>query len=181
MISTTNVKHTYDGNDNTTTFAYTFEGVESTSEIVVYLVADPDSPEDVEILSPSLYTVQLTQMRVLYPLSGPPLPTGQQLVVSREVDLTQEVDLVNGGPLDSEVIEAALDKLTKGQQQLSERIERTIAAPIYVDGEVGDLGDIITSVNADATTAADAAATATAAADEIVSSALINSIIFGGG
>lgn len=179
MISTENISHLYDGNDVTTTFAYTFEGVIAAEEIVVTLIADPAHPEDAVILDSSLYTVQLTQMRVLYPLTGSPLATGAQLSISREVDFKQEVDLVNGGPYDAEVIEGALDKLAKGQQQLDARIERTLGAPIYVDGVVGDLGVIILAVNDARDDAEAASAAATAAVEGGRRSAVINAIIFG--
>lgn len=181
MISTTNTKHTYDGNDITTSFPWTFEGVISSDEIKVYLVEDPDAAEDGVLVDPSLYTVSLTAQTVTYSPSGSPLVTGAQVVISREIDLTQERDLVNGGPYDAEEIEAAFDKLTKGQQQLSARIERTLAAPIYVNGEVGDLGVIITAVNADMTAAAASAAAAAAALATIEDTSIINAIIFGGG
>lgn len=180
MISTTNLSHLYDGNGVTTTFAYTFEGVVAASEIVVTLIEDPDAPEDAVELDSSLYTVQLSQMRVLYPLTGSPLASPSQIQIERRVSLTQEVDLVNGGPYDAEVIEGALDKLAKAQQQLDARIERTLAAPLYVDGVLGDLGAIITSVNAAKDDAEAAAADALASVEAGRRSAIINAIIFGG-
>jgi hypothetical protein len=179
MISTENISHLYDGNDVTTIFAYTFEGVISADEIVVTLIEDPDAPEDAVTLDSSLYTVQLTQSRVLYPLTGSPLATGAQLSISRNVDYKQEVDLVNGGPYDAEVIEGALDKLAKGQQQLAAQIGRALTAPIYVDGVVGDLGGIILAVNGAREDAEDAATAAAAAVESGRRTAVINAIIFG--
>lgn len=180
MISTENTFHLYDGDDNVTTFAFTFDGVESSDDIKVSLIEDPTAPEDAEELDSTLYTVQVTQMRVLYPLSGPPLATGAQLLIERRVDLKQETDLIEGGAYSAETIERAFDKLTIAQQYLQSQIDRVVAAPIYVDGAVGDLGEIITGINAAATDAAASAVEAALAVTNGRRTAIINAIIFGG-
>ncbi len=63
-----------------------------------------------------------------------PLAVGLQLVITRDVPATQEVDLENQGAFLAEVIEAALDKAIMLIQQEGERSDRTVTLPVTSDG-----------------------------------------------
>lgn len=71
------------------------------------------------------------------------LPTTHQVIILREVAITQETDYVAGDAFPAETHEAALDKLTFITTQLSERIDRTVK---FQEALASDLpGDITAS------------------------------------
>ena len=53
------------------------------------------------------------------------LPSGSKLVISREMDLLQEVDYIENDPFPAETHEQSLDRLTMISQQLQEQINRS--------------------------------------------------------
>ena len=67
-----------------------------------------------------------------------PYSNGDQLVISREMQLTQETDYTENDPFPAETHENALDKLTMIAQQLDEKIGRNLTVPI-TDSNPGDL------------------------------------------
>jgi len=67
-----------------------------------------------------------------------PYSNGDQLVIAREMELTQETDYTENDPFPAETHENALDKLTMIAQQLDEKIGRNLTVPI-TDSEPGNL------------------------------------------
>jgi hypothetical protein len=118
----------YNGNGTTTVFSYTFE-VQDEAHLVVTL-ADAAGVETVQVLN-TQYTVsgvgnanggQITM------LIAPPV--GVTLTISRDIPITQEVDLENRRSVAPEVLEDAYDKLTQIAQDLSEQVGRAIKTGI---------------------------------------------------
>ena len=114
----------YSGNGTTTVFSYTFE-VQDETHLVVTL-ADASGVETVQVLNTD-YTVsgvgnanggQVT-------MSAAPA-VGYTLTLSRNIPITQEVDLENRRSVAPEVLEDAYDKLTQIAQDLSEQVGRAV-------------------------------------------------------
>jgi hypothetical protein len=122
----------YSGNGTTTVFSYTFE-VQDEAHLVVTL-ADADGIETVQVLNTD-YTVsgvgnanggQIT-------MTTAPAST-YTLTLSRNVPITQEVDLENRRSVAPEVLEDAYDKLTQIAQDLSEQVGRAIKISVTEGG-----------------------------------------------
>lgn len=62
------------------------------------------------------------------------LPSGYEVTILREVELTQELDLDNSGGWFPDAHEAAYDKLTMAAQQLDERVGRALRVPASFGG-----------------------------------------------
>lgn len=67
---------------------------------------------------------------VEYPLSGPALTTSYDIVILRDLQYTQEVDLENQGALLPESIEIGLDTLVMQIQQVAEQLSRTLVMSV---------------------------------------------------
>lgn len=130
MIGSSENRITYNGNGVATEFGYSFKILEKT-DINVVLV-DPDLKETVLTKD---YFVDMEKSVVFYPSyspgADPPeaerppiLPEGWQLVLYREVPITQESQFDPHWPFN--VIETALDKLTIICQQLWDGVTRAI-------------------------------------------------------
>ena len=130
MIGNSENRIIYNGNGVATEFGYSFKILEKT-DINVVLV-DPDLNETALTKD---YFVDMEKSVVFYPgyspgaeppeAERPPvLPEGWQLVLYREVPITQETQLDTHWPFN--VIEAALDKLTIICQQLWDGAIRAI-------------------------------------------------------
>ena len=122
----------YNGNGTTTVFSYTFE-VQDEAHLVVTL-ADASVVETVQVLNTD-YTVsgvgnanggQIT-------MSTAPV-VGYTLTISRNIPITQEVDLENRRSVAPEVLEDAYDKLTQIAQDLSEQVGRAIKISVTEGG-----------------------------------------------
>lgn len=59
----------------------------------------------------------------------------EKLTIVREVELTQEIDLINGEKIDGEQLEAGLDLKTAGLQQLNEKFTRSVMTSIDETGD----------------------------------------------
>jgi len=122
----------HDGDGVATVFPYTFTIPITADLTVVHLDTDNVRTE----LSPSVYSVSgigdVGGGDVTYPLSGSPLATGEKLVIVREVDETQPVDLINNAAYLPDVLEGALDKLTYLAQQISNQNSRAL---VTVEGD----------------------------------------------
>lgn len=116
MINTSETRIIFNGNGVATDFPYSFKIINDTD--VKVMTVDPDGTETV---LDSDYYVDVTASKVIYPgyppgeepaeSERPPvLPTGWQLVVYRDIPITQEADLGDRWPFN--VIEAGLDKVT---------------------------------------------------------------------
>jgi hypothetical protein len=71
------------------------------------------------------------------------LPTGERVIRSPNISLTQSVDYVEGDDFPAETHEAAIDKLTLICQQLQEQLNRTVKLDI---SDAVDIDALITNV-----------------------------------
>jgi len=122
----------YNGNGTTTVFSYTFE-VQDEAHLVVTL-ADATGVETVQVLNTD------------YTVSGVGNPGGGQitmttapaasytLTISRNVPITQEIDLENRRSVAPEVLEDAYDKLTQIAQDLNEQVGRSLKISVTESG-----------------------------------------------
>lgn len=141
MINTSESRIIFNGNGTATEFPYSFAIINDTD--VKVMTVDPDG---VETVLDSDYYVDVTASKVIYPgyppgeepaeSERPPvLPTGWQLVVYRDIPITQEANLGNVWPFN--VIEDALDKITMILQTSRDTSYRSLkvseSAPSDVD------------------------------------------------
>ena len=141
MINTSESRIIFNGNGTATEFPYSFAIINDTD--VKVMTVDPDG---VETVLDSDYYVDVTASKVIYPgyppgeepaeSERPPvLPTGWQLVVYRDIPITQEANLGNVWPFN--VIEDALDKITMILQTSRDTSDRSLkvseSAPSDVD------------------------------------------------
>jgi hypothetical protein len=113
----------FNGNGSTTVFPFEWK-VFATTDVRVVLTSSAD--EDTELTYGTHYTVALNDDQEADPGGAVTVVTapasGETLTVISDVPYTQEVDLVNGGAFNAEVIEAGLDRITIQVQQLKELI-----------------------------------------------------------
>lgn len=133
ISSSTSKTDPYVGNSSTTNFPFSFK-VFSEDELSVVLTVDG---VDTELALNSDYSASLNSDQnsspgghIVYPLSGSPLASTGQLIISRDVAYTQETDLLDGGSWNPDTVENALDKITMLAQQLLEALNRAIKTPI---------------------------------------------------
>lgn len=141
MINTSESRIIFNGNGTATEFPYSFAIINDTD--VKVMTVDPDGMETV---LDSDYYVDVTASKVIYPgyppgeepaeSERPPvLPTGWQLVVYRDIPITQEANLGNVWPFN--VIEDALDKITMILQNIYDGFKRSFkvsqSAPADID------------------------------------------------
>ena len=131
----------YSGNGVTVVFDYTFKIVDDDDLVVTLRAAD--GTETVQTLTTD-YTVagggdaaggQITMV------TAP--ATGEKLVITRAVDLTQEVNLENRGAFVPEVIEQSFDKLTQIAQDHQEQLDRSIKVDKF---DVADLDQLVSDI-----------------------------------
>lgn len=123
-VSTTESRIGYNGNGATTAFAFPYRFLVN-ADLVVTLVR-ADTTQVVQTLNTD-YTVTGAgdDAGGTVTMVVPPA-TGQQLVIVRDVPLTQETDYISGDPFPAESHETALDKLTMISQRLNNLISRSI-------------------------------------------------------
>ena len=141
MINTSESRIIFNGNGTATEFPYSFAIINDTD--VKVMTVDPDG---VETVLDSDYYVDVTASKVIYPgyppgeepaeSERPPvLPTGWQLVVYRDIPITQEADLGDRWPFN--VIESALDKISMILQNIYDSFKRSLKvgqnAPANID------------------------------------------------
>lgn len=123
-VSTTTSRIGYNGNGVTTIFAVPFRFLKNT-DLIVTLV-DASLNQYVKVLNTD-YTVTGAGDDAGGSITMVVAPaTGQQLIIVREVPLTQETDYITGDPFPAETHERALDKLTMITQRLDTLIDRSI-------------------------------------------------------
>lgn len=175
MIPVQATKTIYLGNGTTTQWPFTFKY----NDVATVKVALYDIPTDKQTILTKDYYVDTVKNVVLYPgyVPGqePPsneqpeiLPKTQKIIIYRETPESQEEDLGDRYPLTT--IEKMVDKNTMLIQEMSEKVDRSVKAPIGQDTEVDT--DELEQTLAETLTAKDKAdASATAAADSAVSAA----------
>lgn len=143
MTVSTEVDHNeYNGNGVTTSFPYTFR-IFQKADLVVQVV-DLDENLTTLILDTD-YTVQgagsYSGGNVVL---ATPLTTAWQISISRDLPVTQEIDLRNQGKFFAEVHEDAFDKLTMLIQQCFGFLRLALRKPSFISNYYDAL--IITSV-----------------------------------
>jgi len=123
-VSSSNNRVSYAGNGSTTVFPYTYK-IFDEDDLTVILRATDDT-ETVQTIT-SDYTVSGVGNAGggnVTMLTAP--ATGETLVILREQDLVQELDIVPNDPFPSGSLEDALDKLTFMLQQHQEELNRSL-------------------------------------------------------
>jgi hypothetical protein len=118
----------YAGNGATVAFATSPVVFFDEADLQVYVVVDATGVATLKTIS-THYTVSGGDgsTGTVTMLTAP--ATGETLVIVRNLEMVQEVDLVNNDASDAEVIEDALDKLTMMAQQNSARLDRSFVLP----------------------------------------------------
>jgi hypothetical protein len=125
-VSSSTNRVSYAGNGSTTVFPYTYKIFDADDLTVILRAAD--GVETTETIT-SDYTVSGVGEAGggnVTMLTAP--ATGETLVVLREQDLIQELDIVPNDPFPADSLEGALDRLTFMVQQHEETLGRTIKA-----------------------------------------------------
>lgn len=127
-LSATAQRVSYSGDGSTTTFAFAFT-IWAAAEMKVYLVSSAGVATLKTLtthytLSPSSYPATGNVVMVTAPA------VGETLVLIRLQALSQALDLVNGDPMPSDLIERRFDILTGIIQNLSERLDRALTLPV---------------------------------------------------
>lgn len=127
-ITATANSATFQGNGSETNFAFTFVGVAAADLSVSYI----DTSGNESVLSPATYTISLNAAAtgalwgvggtVTYPISGSPIASGTQLIVTRSVPYTQTTSIQNQGAFYAQAVEQALDLLCMEIQQLANQL-----------------------------------------------------------
>lgn len=155
-------KATYTGNGSATDFPFAFKVLDE-EDLQVYLRTI--ATEEVELLGTADYTVNGVPGAgsITYNPAGVPLPATHQLILLREVELTQEMDIENQGGFFPDVLEDQLDRIVMQIQQVSEKISR--AALVELGMDPVDAGELVLGMAEIAANVAAAAASASAASD----------------
>lgn len=171
-IESQGVKDVYTGNGVATTWAYTFP-IGAASDIHLYLRTSDGEPVEIT----TNFSVDEEAEQVTYPVDGDPLTSIHELTLIRETEITQELDLINGGPYDADVTEGGFDKLTRIMLEAREELDRCVKFPVSEDpteeetSSLSYLADIEAFAVAAASSAASANVSKLAAAASAVTSA----------
>ena len=122
-VSSLTVKNSYNADNTTTSFAYTFP-IHSTSELTVILRA-ANGTETIQTIT-THYSIVDNGSAGGQVIFGTAPATGNTVVLLRDTNLTQETDYIANDPFPAETHEAALDKITLQQQELQEELDRAI-------------------------------------------------------
>lgn len=130
-------KHVYEGNGLTVDWPYDFDlpitaaGAPDTSLIRVFLT---DGAGEVGEITGG-FTVDAGTGTVTYPLSGPPLASGEKITILRELPVSQQFfDPSNQSNLYPETLEDSTDRLVMMVQQVKEDVQRAIKLPVDREG-----------------------------------------------
>jgi hypothetical protein len=123
-ISTTSSKIAYSGNDATTDFSFPYK-IFTNSDIVVILTSVLGV--DTTLTLTTDYTIVGAGLDAggTVTMITPPA-TGEELIIYREVAVTQTTDYISGDAFPAETHETALDRLTMIAQQQDENIRRSL-------------------------------------------------------
>lgn len=130
MISNTQSKALYTGNGATTQFPFTFRVWEPDQILVT--VTDADGKES-DVTSQCQVVLTESGGTVTYNPSTGPLPSGRKLAITRAMPFLQEDRYVTGTRFDPHEIEDALDIACAERQELREKLDRALMAPVTSD------------------------------------------------
>ena len=117
------VRYTVSGATYAITYPYW-----TTEEIKAYVTLSDESVEeltygtDFTVTTPNGVSGTLTKVSAW--------TDAEKLTIVREVELTQEIDLINGEKIDGEQLETGLDLKTAGLQQMQEQFTRTVKTSV---------------------------------------------------
>lgn len=127
-------KNVYSANGITTAFPYTFRILKN-ADMKVMVVALDGSDSILEINTH--YTVTGADSAEGGTVSFITAPANDETVILyRDVEITQELDLVNNDPFDAELIEKAFDKGAMINQEQAEDISRALRLHISADDSI---------------------------------------------
>lgn len=162
-VSTTTNKVVYIGNGIATTFAIPFPFLEK-EHLKVYQLLNDIQTERVDW--------SLSNGNMVFETAP---ENGAQIVIMRQVPLTQETDYRENEILPAETLERCFDKLTMQVQQLEEKSGRAVTVDVFDDTNAASLIPSIRKAVSDATVYAEnaalSAATATAQANATINTA----------
>ena len=130
MISNTLSKAIFTGNGTATEFPFTFR-VWKTDQVQV-TVTDADGIES-DVTAQCTVTLTDTGGTVRYAPSSGALPAGCKLAITRSMPFLQEDQYVSGTRFDPREIEDALDIACAERQELKEKLDRALVAPVTSD------------------------------------------------
>jgi hypothetical protein len=120
-------------NGATTVFPFSFP-ITAAEDLKVYRL-DTVTSQEVLLTLTTDYSVSFTAGTAGGSItSATTLPSGYEVTILREVEITQELDLDNSGGWFPDAHEAAYDKLTMAAQQLDERVGRALRVPASFGG-----------------------------------------------
>ena len=125
-VSSSTNRASYSGNGALTTFAYAFK-VFDQDELTVILRAS-DGTETVQTITTNYTVTGVGAAGGGNVVFGTAPASGVTIVILRELDLDQGLDLVPNDPFPAQSLEDSLDKLTFMVQQHNEELGRTIKA-----------------------------------------------------
>ena len=125
-VSSSTNKVSYAGNSSTTVFAYTFKIFDEDDLTVIIRAANGTETTKTITTHYTVSGVGSAGGGNVTMLTAP--ATGETLVIIREQDLIQELDIVPNDPFPADSVEAALDKLTFMVQQQQETLNRALKA-----------------------------------------------------
>lgn len=168
------------GNDAATTFALTWDYGEN----VEHVLAKRRDATGVDTVLALGVDYTISGQTITYPVSGDPLPATEKLIVERDTELTQLVDLQNQGPFALDSIDEANDKAMRILQEQQSQLDRTLRLTAGNDfGPIipGASGDLLSFDVAGNIVAGPTAASIVIAQDlaQIAETALLNeSVVF---
>lgn len=125
------VKQVYQGNNSTTTFAIPFEVLDDAeTETQVYLIDTSVDPVTAvqKVISTDYSIVGSNVEMEVAPL------TTERLLIGRDLDLIQELDLITSGAFLPQAQENELDRIVGMIQQVNDKVDRAPVLPIYQQG-----------------------------------------------
>lgn len=128
-VSTSNNSVVYRGNGSATAFAVPFKVLDEDHLIVkrrVYATGADDHTYTGTDYSYSGFGASSGTLT----LAGTALSSTYELVIERDVPVTQDLDIVNAGGFYPESVEEQLDLMVMAIQQLAARVDRAILAPV---------------------------------------------------
>lgn len=158
---------TYTGTGQVREFAFNFK-VFSKDQVKVYTQAAEGEP--VEELASSNYSVALQDAGGTVSLNTP-LADQAKLVIVSAIPYDQEVSLENFGSFNPEDLNGAWDKNTALIQQLKERLDRAVVAPVLGDETAEEFTQSLFNARDEAVQAKGEAETACRAAESSAASA----------
>ena len=130
MISNTQSKALYTGNGATTQFPFSFRVWEPDQILVT--VTDADGKES-DVTSQCKVVLTESGGTVTYNPSTGPLPSGRKLAITRAMPFLQGDQYITGSRFDPREIEDALDIACAERQELREKLDRALMAPVTSD------------------------------------------------